>query len=113
MKEIRSDIYKIALGGLQVYLFFKLVSLASGFARVYTSSFGDAPSHILVILYGVVFFLIFRNLATMALLLREKSEEEIMNVVTSVARWTLLILVLFLLLQIVPEFILSQRTQLQ
>ena len=112
MKDLRSDIYKIGFAWLHLFLFFRLVSQATSFARIFVGNFGETIGHVLIILYAIAFFVLFRNLSLVVVNLRPNSEEASFDFLISLGKWTIYLLFLLLLIQIIPEYVLSQRNQL-
>jgi len=104
--KLQTDVvYTIGLAVLQMWLFMKLLSLASNFVRIYANVYQQNLTHVLIILFGAAFFVLFRN---MTLLVQILSNEPIpINILRKVAYGSLLMFFAILLLQIVPEYMLT------
>lgn len=108
-----SFLYRAGLAWANLFIFMKLLSLASNFARIYTNVYGSGVAHFLVILYAATFFLLFRNLSLLAVSIQKKDEEYLNKIFKNIGIVTVLILMALLTLQTVPEFLLTLSYQNQ
>lgn len=103
----------LALGFLNLQIFWKLVSTALAFARVNVGAYKDFTAEILMIIYAITLFVVFRNLGIILLLLSDLRNLSFNLKLLVVGRWTLVILFLYLILETFPEFAISSSYQIQ
>lgn len=98
-------LYTGGLTWVNLFLFFKFVSSAASFARMYSNFYGQTLAHFLMIVYAITFFLLFRNLALLAVSI----DKEIKNFsyFKQIATMSVVILLSILVVQTVPELLLT------
>lgn len=104
-------LYRAGLAWVNIFIFMRLLSLASNFARIYTNVYGSGFSHFLIILFAVTFFLLFRNLSLLATSIPNTDEDHLNKIFKNIGVVTVLLLVSLLALQTVPEFLLTLSYQ--
>jgi len=90
---------------LNIFIFFKLTSLAANFARIYANVYGQTLAKVLAIIFAGTFFLVFRNLTILALTIESKNDLE--KTFKNVGLITVVVLFLLLILQTFPEYLLT------
>lgn len=114
-KEIKADyiifLYRIGLFTFNTYLFFKLTSFAMNFARIYATSYKPIISHLLILLFGYAYFVVFTNLTRLVFSMEETDSAKLMKTYTGIAFGCVIFLFVLLLVQIIPEFLFSMATQ--
>lgn len=98
-------VYTVGLGILHVWLFMKLLSLASNFVRIYANVYQQNLTHVLIILFGAAFFILFRNMTFLAQTVSAESGS--VSALRKITFGSILIFFAILLLQIVPEYMLT------
>ncbi len=93
------------LAWLNIFIFFKLTSLAANFARIYANVYGQTLAKGLAIIFAGTFFLVFRNLTLLALAVESKNGLE--KTFKNISLFTVVILFLLLILQTFPEYLLT------
>ncbi len=111
--NIANFLYKAGLFWLNVFIFLRLASLAANFARTYTTTFQPFVSHFLILLFAYGFFVVFRNLAQLAVSIEESDQKALLPLYKRIALQSVTLLLIILLTQILPEFLLSISVQLQ
>jgi len=99
------DIYFVSLGGLHVFIFFRLLE----FARQLTSTRGISGKQMFIIAFGIfvgiTVFVLFQNLARLIQLLLVP-EDEVYPRVVPIAQVTVTLLSFFLIATLLQNFIL-------
>jgi hypothetical protein len=117
MEKIKNDFgftfFKLGLGWLNVYLFLRILSLATNFARIYSNAYGKGVSEVLTVIFFIAFFLIFRNLGLIIKFMSVENYDESRDLSTRVAKYTIFVMFLLVILQMVPEFLLTLSYQNQ
>lgn len=106
-------LYIAALSWVNVYVFYRLAAQAASFARTYVSIYDRSMSHFLILLFSVAFFLLFRNLVLLTLAITNDDSEGGQVVFRKIAMTTVMILLASLILQTLPEFLLTESYQRQ
>lgn len=102
MKSTEKLIKQISIGWLNVFIFLKMTGYAANFARIYTNVYGSFAAHVLIVLFALSFFLLFRNLSLLALSF-EKDKDNF----ATVAKVSVFLLFALLIFQVVPEILLT------
>lgn len=99
------DIYFIGLGGLHIFIFFKLLEFARQLMTVRTISSKQAFVIAFGVFVGITVFLLFLNLARLIQLLLV-TDEEIYHRVVPIAQVTVTLLSFLLMAMLLQNFIL-------
>jgi hypothetical protein len=110
---MKNEIYKIALGWLNVFIFLRLTSLAANFVRIYTNAYSSGYSEIIMLLFAIAFFLCFRNLSSLVLLIPTQNEERLLKKYVMIGKMSVVLLFASLVLQLLPELLLTASLQIQ
>jgi uncharacterized membrane protein len=96
----------LTIAGVNLYLFLRTTALAANFTRIYSSAFNPIHSQLVIAVFAINFFILFRNLSNISLFLA-KDKENYAEVLGIISKTTVFSLLLFLILSIVPELMLS------
>lgn len=110
-REYIPHLYRIGLFWFNAYIFIKMASYATGFARTWTNAYRPVVSHMLILLFSIGFFIIFSNLTQLVLAIEEKDTETLLKSFKRISLSSVFLLLILLLVQIIPEFLISLSTQ--
>lgn len=102
--EVVPFLYRAGFFGINIYLFFKLMLSAITFAKTWTYTYTPTVSRVLIVLFAVGFFDVFRNLTQLALSLEEDDTQVLNKMFEKLALNVVFLLLVILLVSIVPEF---------
>lgn len=104
--NLQDMILLLSIAGVNLYLFLRTTALAANFTRIYSSAFNPTHSQLVIAVFAINFFMLFRNLSNISLFLA-RDKENYAEVLGIISKTTVFSLLLFLILSIVPELMLS------